>query len=265
MSETELGQAPAVPVVEQMDQADLEAEAGNGGRAPKDWTAADLAIKVVRAGSAGHARLLGKLEKENPRGFSHPSTTVYDAMALSYNQLGLEDAMILNLPTKPSTGNLKLIIKGRGLLPEDYHLYKPLCDEDGRKYPPADRPFILQRKSKVMMRSARKYPAEAAALARKAEQAGEQFDFIRGRPMGQEEIAQSKPTTPKRKGESTAQEGQAVPRVEPSPGPATPQEPQALRDIAPLGKPAAKKPGKHAQIEEPDKGLMEIPPIAANN
>lgn len=245
MSDSELGHAAGVQS-EQMDQQALEEEVNNG-LAPKDWSAADLAIKVLKTGSAGHSRLLSKMSARNAReSFDHPSTMVYDAMALAYNRMNVDDVMVVNLPTRPSLGNLRLIIKGRGLGPQDYRLYKPLCDENGQRFARGQNPYILQRTSDKEMRFARKYPAEAAALSQKAEAVGQAFDILHAQPG-------SKPTPQ----EETVPAAVLQPEVPPVASPPT------LGDIAPLGGGSAK--AKNKARQEVERELVDIPPIAANN
>jgi len=140
------------------------------------WAADDIAIKVVKTGTLSYERLTMVV---GARDFQHqPATLLYDALALSYNQAEPGDLLMVALPNRPSTSNLRKILEARGVKECDYRLFRPAYDENGQRYPNQNRPLVLQRITDRVMRIIQPFPAMAKNMAKEAEQRGIRYSFM---------------------------------------------------------------------------------------
>lgn len=141
------------------------------------WSIDEVAFKVIKTNSLSHDHLTKQV---GARGLQHrPSTLLYDALALKYNETALGELLIVALPNRPSSSNLNKTIKARGLKEDDYRVFRPWYDERGQRLPKHKRPLVLQRISEQTMRTIQPFPALAESISRDAEQRGASFDFAR--------------------------------------------------------------------------------------
>jgi hypothetical protein len=139
------------------------------------WSTDDMAFKEIKPGSLGYAMLT----KEGAvRSFKvQPATLMYDSLALRYNQCEPEDLLIVSLPNRPTTSNMRKNLRARGLSESDYRLFRPMLDEHGNRYHTDRRPLVIQRLTAKEMHTLQPYQATAAQLAREAEQRGVTHNF----------------------------------------------------------------------------------------
>ena len=143
--------------------------------AEPSWAGNDMAFKAIKPGSLGFERLT---RETSGRGLQNqPATLLYDALALRYNQAEPGDLLMVSLPNRPTSSNLRKIIEARGLKESDYHLFRPRFDERGQHLPIDKRPLVLQRITDKEMRTIQPYTATAAQMAKEAEQRGGSHDF----------------------------------------------------------------------------------------
>lgn len=140
------------------------------------WTTDEVAFKVIKTGTLGYDHLT---IEAGARGLQyHESTPLYDALALSYNQTEQGDLLMVALPNRPSTSNLRKTIEGRGINEFDYRLFRPTFDERGQRYPNRKRPLVLQRITGQQMRIVQpSFAALAENLAKEAAQRGTSYNF----------------------------------------------------------------------------------------
>ncbi|WP_172151925.1 hypothetical protein [Pseudomonas tumuqii] len=105
------------------------------------------------------------------------STVLYDSLALTYNRMAPGDLLVVALPNRPSTSNLRKTIENRGLQEKDYRLFSPTFDKHGQRYPKHKRPLALQRISHQKMRTVHTFTALAESIAKEAEQRGISNNF----------------------------------------------------------------------------------------
>lgn len=140
-----------------------------------DWTPEDLAFKVVKQGTVGYSQMTKEVRVQGTYG--QKSTLLYDSIALKYNQCEPGDLFVVVLPNNPSASNMRKNLKSRGLAEDDYRLFRPCYDEQGRQYLVRQRPFALQRLTNQQMTPLQPFPALAAKLAKEAESRGAHHDF----------------------------------------------------------------------------------------
>lgn len=139
------------------------------------WATDEVAFKVVKAGTRSYDHLT---IEAGARGLQYqPSSLLYDALALSYNQTEPGDLLMAVLPNRPSTSNLRKTLEGRGVKECDYRLFRPTYDERGQHYPKHKRPLVLQRITDQKMRTIQPFPALAEHMAKEAEQRGTSHNF----------------------------------------------------------------------------------------
>lgn len=91
--------------------------------------------------------------KRKPGTDISPSTAIYDGVAMIYNQADKGALVLVNLPNRPTMGNLHRVLKCRGLVNEmDYVAYKAVRDVHGVRYPVKERPVILEKLTDAAMR-----------------------------------------------------------------------------------------------------------------
>jgi hypothetical protein len=139
------------------------------------WSPVDTAFKVVRQGTVGFDLMTREVRGQGGNG--QRTTVLYDSIALRYNQLDPGDLFIVSLPNHPTLGNLRKNLKARGVSEHDYRLFRPVCDETGRLYRGNRRPLALQRLTVKKMTTIQPFPADAARLAKEAEERGTTFNF----------------------------------------------------------------------------------------
>lgn len=140
------------------------------------WAADDIAIKVVKSGTLSHEHLT---MEAGARGHQYQaSTRLYDALAMSYNQAEPGDMLMVALPNRPSTSNLRKTFGDRGLKECDFRLFRPTVDEQGRRCPQDKRPLVLQRITDQKMRIVQQsLAALAEIMAKEAAQRGTSYNF----------------------------------------------------------------------------------------
>jgi hypothetical protein len=144
--------------------------------AKPNWNADDIALSVFESGNLSYEHLI---KERVTRAFQHqPSTLIYDALALAYNQIEKGDLMLLKLPNQPTIGNLRKTLEGRDLGENDYRLFRSNCDERGQRASKDSRPLVLHRLSEKSMRTVQTYLTSAAKLAEEAIQRGYSHNFI---------------------------------------------------------------------------------------
>ncbi|MBV4465799.1 hypothetical protein KVG95_20935 [Pseudomonas sp. SWRI79] len=147
----------------------------NKVNAKPNWNADGIALSVFEPGSLSYEHLI---QERVTRAFQHqPSTLIYDALALSYNQIKKGDLMLLELPNRPTISNLRKTLEARGLEEEDYRLFRSNCDEHGQRAPKDNRPLVLHRLSEKVMRTVQQYLTIAAKMAEEAKQRGTSHNF----------------------------------------------------------------------------------------
>ena len=145
--------------------------------AQPNWNTDDIAFSVFEPGSKSYEHLI---QERVTRAFQHrPSTLIYDALALSYNQIKKGDLMLLDLPNRPTMSNLRKTLKDRGLEEQDFRLFRSNCDERGQRVPKDSRPLVLHRLSEKVMRTVQPYLTIAANMAEEAKQRGMSHNFMR--------------------------------------------------------------------------------------
>ncbi|VVQ13503.1 hypothetical protein PS938_03929 [Pseudomonas fluorescens] len=142
-----------------------------------NWNADDIAFSVFEPGSLSYENLI---KERVTRAFQHqPSTLIYDALALSYNQIKKGELMLLELPNRPTISNLRKTLEARGLDESDYRLFRSNCDERGQRTPKDSRPLLLHRLSEKTMRTVQPYLTIAAKMAEEAKQRGISHNFMK--------------------------------------------------------------------------------------
>lgn len=141
-----------------------------------NWNADDIAFSIFEPGSLSYEHLI---QERVTRGSQHqPSTLIYDALALGYNQIKKGGLMLLELPNRPTISNLRKTLQGRGLEEHDYRLFRSNCDERGQRAPKDSRPLVLHRLSEKVMRTVQPYLTIAAKMAEEAKQRGTSHHFM---------------------------------------------------------------------------------------
>lgn len=141
-----------------------------------NWNADDIAFSVFEPGSLSYEHLI---QERVTRAFQHqPATLIYDALALSYNQIRKGELMLLELPNRPTVSNLRKTLEARGLEEHDYRLFRSNCDERGQRAPKDSRPLVLHRLSEKVMRTVQPYLTIAAKMAEEAKQRGISHNFM---------------------------------------------------------------------------------------
>ncbi|UVM35008.1 hypothetical protein [Pseudomonas sp. B21-019] len=144
--------------------------------AKPNWNADGIAFSVFEPGSLSYEHLI---QERVTRAFHHqPATLIYDALALSYNQIKKGELMLLELPNRPTISNLRKTLEGRGLEEQDYRLFKSNCDEHGQLAPKDSRPLVLHRLSEKVMRTVQPYMTIAAKMAEEAKQRGTSHNLV---------------------------------------------------------------------------------------
>jgi hypothetical protein len=134
------------------------------------WSKDNAEFKIIKHGTlefesvTSVSRVRGAL--------NNPATVLYDSIALRYNLCEPGDLFLMNLPNSPTLFNMRKHFKARGVLETDYRLFRPLCDETGRRFSADKRPVAVQRLTTARMKTLQPFPREAAALAKAAEERG---------------------------------------------------------------------------------------------
>lgn len=150
---------------------------------PANSNLPQMVATVLHAGSAqGDLMRFGK-EPKRPQlqadgtEAKHPlavSTAIYDGLAVLYTEAEVGAMVVVNLPNRPTMGNLNRILKGRGLVPaEDYMAYRAKFDVDGNKYPIKDRPLVLEKLSATPMKMSGGKVSYGREMASQARERGE--------------------------------------------------------------------------------------------
>ena len=101
------------------------------------------------------------------------STVIYDGLASSYNEQPIGGMLIIELPNKPSTGNLHKILLGRGLERDvDYSLFRAVADINGNRFPPTKRPLVLERLTLNELKVPEHRVAMSQKIAKEAKERG---------------------------------------------------------------------------------------------
>ncbi|MFC5697435.1 hypothetical protein ACFPU0_17945 [Pseudomonas sp. GCM10022186] len=135
-----------------------------------EWNTDDATFKVIKTGTLSHDHLTIEASTRGPQ--FRQSTVLYDALALSYNQLALGDLLMVDLPNRPSTSNLRKVFEKRGLNESDCRIFRPTFDEQGQRYPKHKRPLVLQRCTDQKMRTIQPFQTLAEHMAKEATQRG---------------------------------------------------------------------------------------------
>lgn len=91
------------------------------------------------------------------------STAIYDGLAALYNDANVGALLVVDLPNKPTTGNLHKVLCGRDLeRGVDYALYRAKADVFGNNFGPRKRPLVLEKLTDKVM----KVPPNRATQAR---------------------------------------------------------------------------------------------------
>ena len=102
------------------------------------------------------------------------STAIYDGLAVLYTEAEVGSMLVVNLPNRPTMGNLNRILRGRGLTPAmDYMAYRAKYDVDGNKYPIKDRPLVLEKLSPTAMKMSAGKVSYGREMASQARERGE--------------------------------------------------------------------------------------------
>jgi TusA-related sulfurtransferase len=140
------------------------------------WDANGMVIKAIKPGCLAFENLI---QDPATRGTQcQESTLIYDSLALRYNKAEPGDLLMVELPNKPSTSNLRKTIENRGMKEADYRLFRPMRDEHGNPFPKNMRPLVLQRITDKMMRTVLPHQAIAARMAEEAEERGASYNFV---------------------------------------------------------------------------------------
>ncbi|MCY1267810.1 hypothetical protein D9M68_102010 [compost metagenome] len=155
------------------------------------WNANGMVIKAIKPDCLAFENLT---KDPATRGTQcQESTLIYDSLALRYNKAEPGDLLMVELPNKPSTSNLRKTIENRGMKEGDYRLFRPMRDERGNPFPKNMRPLVLQRITDKMMRTVQPHQAIAARMAEEAEKRGASYNFAQGenpvKPGPAEEIS----------------------------------------------------------------------------
>lgn len=142
----------------------------------QNGNAHNIAFSVFKSGSLSYEYLT---QERVTRAFQHqPATLIYDALALSYNQVMPGDLMLLELPNRPTTSNLRKTLEARGLDENDYRLFRSTYDAGGQRASKNNRPLVLHRLTAKKMRTVQPCQTIAARVAEKAEQRGVSHTFM---------------------------------------------------------------------------------------
>lgn len=134
----------------------------------ENWNVESTRIQVLNPGTVAY-QMASK--EAAVRGFNRqPATALYDAIALRYNECTPGQIILLDLPNRPTASNMRKYLRVRGLDEDDYLLFRPVFDGQGRRYPSDKTPLGLQRISGKDMRTLQPYPMEAARILRAAEE-----------------------------------------------------------------------------------------------
>jgi hypothetical protein len=91
------------------------------------------------------------------------STAIYDGLAALYNDASIGALLVVDLPNKPTTGNLHKVLCGRELVRDhDYCLFRAKADIHGNNFGPRQRPLVLEKLTDAPM----KVPPNRAYQAR---------------------------------------------------------------------------------------------------
>jgi hypothetical protein len=142
------------------------------------WDANGMVIKAIKPGCLAFENLIQDPAKRGTQ--CQESTLIYDSLALRYNKAETGDLLIVELPNKPSTSNLRKTFENRGMKEGDYRLFRPMRDERGNPFPKNMRPLVLQRITDKMMRMVQPHQAIAARMAEEAEERGVSYNFAQG-------------------------------------------------------------------------------------
>jgi len=139
------------------------------------WDANGMVIKAIKPGCLAFENLI---QDPATRGTQcQESTLIYDSLALRYNKAETGELLMVELPNKPSTSNLRKTFENRGMKEGDYRLFRPMRDERGKPFPKNMRPLVLQRLTDKMMRTIQPSQAIAARFAKEAEERGAFHNF----------------------------------------------------------------------------------------
>jgi hypothetical protein len=69
-------------------------------------------------------------------------------------------------------------LQARGLTEDDYRLFRPMLDTKGGRYPKGKQPLAIQRLTARNMKTIQPYAAEAAQVAREAEERAAQDGIL---------------------------------------------------------------------------------------
>jgi hypothetical protein len=92
-------------------------------------------------------------------------------LALRYNKAKPRDLLLVELPNKSSTSNLRKTYEERGMNEGDYRLFPPMRDEHSQRHPKNKRPLVLQPITDNMMRTVQLCQAIAAMVCRSSRRA----------------------------------------------------------------------------------------------
>ena len=156
-----------------------------------NWNANGMVIKAIKPNCLAFENLI---QDPATRGtHCQESTLIYDSLAWRYNKAEPGDLLMVELPNKPSTSNLRKTFENRGMEEGDYRLFRPMRDECGKPFPKNMRPLVLQRITDKMMRTVQPHQAIAARMAEEAEKRGASYNFAQGenpvKPGPAEEIS----------------------------------------------------------------------------
>jgi len=94
------------------------------------------------------------------------SSAIYDGLAALYNDANKGALLVVDLPNKPTTGNLHKVLLGRGLVKGvDYALFRAKADVHGNNFGPRQRPLVLEKltDAPITVPQSRKFQAQMLA------------------------------------------------------------------------------------------------------
>jgi hypothetical protein len=103
------------------------------------------------------------------------STAIYDGLAALYNDANAGALLVVDLPNKPTTGNLHKVLCGRDLeRGVDYALFRAKADIQGNNFGPKQRPLVLEKLTDKVMKVPDNRAPQARVLADEAAARGVQ-------------------------------------------------------------------------------------------
>jgi hypothetical protein len=140
------------------------------------WKLEDTRLQVLDPGTRGFEMTSKEAAVRGHQ--SQPATILYDSLALRYNQCEPGQIMLCSLPNRPTTSNMRRNLQARGLTEDDYRLFRPMLDTKGGRYPKGKQPLAIQRLTARNMKTIQPYAAEAAQVAREAEERAAQDGIL---------------------------------------------------------------------------------------